>query len=580
MLNLLQCTLPPQEAPLLFPFRALVRRDLRRTLRSVRPFLWLLLIVAIGATFVVAMWPGERDNYMRSAGMASIMLLATLSCTFFGAAVVLVPAYAAASIVQEREQDTYDQLGMTLIRPTGIVLGKLANVLGFYGLLLVACMPLLATSFLLVGLDWIGFLAAFVIVGVTALCCGCFGILCSAGMRSTKAAVVWSYIGMTFVTGFMSVPVMIVGDLANVRGLERLAEDWIEDWSPTGLLAELFDGRLQLADLYRVLPIHLVASVVFVLLAARYLRQSLQPVSEPGQGRCGRISLRGLLFGLRRPRYRPITGDQNPVAIRESRYDAKMRIGVRRRCFALLGAGHLLLMWLMCPDLIRHFDEDVVMAWVALHMCWIGVIVPHLVSTSLPTERDRNTLDLLRTTLLTPRQILLGKLWAAVRAYWGLLVIVAVPSLLFFVFVPFHAIEEAFGLLVTGLGSLFTCMCVALSTGLLASTFAKRSLNAVIVGTALTAAVFLIIALTPLFLGMVYYEMVGWQSMNHVDEEFFLGAAFFLSPALSYFYSVNELDPNYINAYWSMNVLSFLGLSVVMVRLAVARVNKPGRFDR
>ncbi len=105
-----------------------------------------------------------------------------------------MPGLAAAAIVSEREQDTLDQLYLTLVRPSGVIAAKALNTAGIYLLLMLATLPIFATVMFGVGTDWQQLVFIFGFLTVTALTCAMIGIVCSTIFRRTFLAVTASYV--------------------------------------------------------------------------------------------------------------------------------------------------------------------------------------------------------------------------------------------------------------------------------------------------------------------------------------------------------------------------------------------------
>lgn len=85
------------------------------------------------------------------------------------------------------------------------------------------------------------------------------------------------------------------------------------------------------------------------------------------------------------------------------------------------------------PDVLQQLGKQIFASVVLFELLMIGFIGPALTSGAISSERERGTFDLLRTTLLSSRALVLGKLGSAVM-YLLLLIITALPlqSLAFF----------------------------------------------------------------------------------------------------------------------------------------------------
>jgi hypothetical protein len=100
---------------------------------------------------VLIAWPDEESR-VYAGGLAAQSLMSALLLALMLTGLMLAPGLAGSAIVSEKVNDSYDQLHLTLIRPSGILSAKLGNVLGFYFLLAIAVLPLGGVLFFLVGL--------------------------------------------------------------------------------------------------------------------------------------------------------------------------------------------------------------------------------------------------------------------------------------------------------------------------------------------------------------------------------------------------------------------------------------------
>src|SRR5690349_9807397 len=134
------------------PLWGLIKRELIRDLRKMRPVIFMSAVLSMAIWMVMANYPGGHQSTIW-IGQQSMVMYSAITTVLFFAAIVLLPGYAATAIVVERETDTYDLLSLTLTRPTFIVLGKLISSLAYFLLILVAVLPCIGTTMFLVGID-------------------------------------------------------------------------------------------------------------------------------------------------------------------------------------------------------------------------------------------------------------------------------------------------------------------------------------------------------------------------------------------------------------------------------------------
>jgi len=167
----------------------------------------------------------------------------------------------------------------------------------------------------------------------------------------------------------------------------------------------------------------------------------------------------------------------NPVLVRELR--GRMR---GRRAFLALGLFVLLhslfFLWFFTFELAPAFGRvgtgsgrlavvgrELFTAFIGVLAALVGLFTPAFTATAISRERDRGTLDFLKLTLLTPMQIVWGKLLGGFL-YIALLVVTSLPILGVVLLVGGVDVHEI-GLAYLGLAFealLVGAFCVALST--------------------------------------------------------------------------------------------------------------------
>jgi ABC-type transport system involved in multi-copper enzyme maturation permease subunit len=137
---------------------------------------------------------------------AALLMLETLQVAF------LAPAATAGAISLEREKQTLELLVVTPISSIAIVLGKLLSALVYVWLLIAASIPLTAAVFVYGGVAPDDVLRGYLVLIVTALGLGSFGLFCSSLVKRTQAAtaitifgVLVISIGSVFLLGFWQV---------------------------------------------------------------------------------------------------------------------------------------------------------------------------------------------------------------------------------------------------------------------------------------------------------------------------------------------------------------------------------------
>ncbi|HEX5149533.1 MAG TPA: ABC transporter permease [Candidatus Limnocylindrales bacterium] len=125
---------------------------------------------------------------------AALLMLETLQVAF------LAPASTAGAISLEREKQTLELLVVTPITSLAIVLGKLLSALVYVWLLIAASIPLTAVVFLYGGVAPEDVLRGYLVLIVTALGLGSFGLFCSSLVKRTQAATAITIFGVLAMT--------------------------------------------------------------------------------------------------------------------------------------------------------------------------------------------------------------------------------------------------------------------------------------------------------------------------------------------------------------------------------------------
>ena len=125
---------------------------------------------------------------------AALLMLETLQVAF------LAPASTAGAISMEREKQTLELLIVTPITSLAIVIGKLLSALVYVWLLIAASIPLTAVVFVYGGVAPEDVVRGYLVLIVTALGLGAFGLFCSSLVRRTQAATAITIFGVLAMT--------------------------------------------------------------------------------------------------------------------------------------------------------------------------------------------------------------------------------------------------------------------------------------------------------------------------------------------------------------------------------------------
>ncbi len=192
-------------------------KELRGRMRGPRAYLFLTGTLALLGVVTYGLYRivlASAQNSYGGSGTAGAVIGQSM---FIGlvfialmAICAIAPSLTAGAISSEHERKTYDMLVATPLRPSSIVLGKLAVSLSYTGLILLAIVPLVSLSYVFGGVATIDMLQAFLLLLGFALTFNTIGLFFSALFRRTTPAILASFIVLAFfVIGSVFVYVII-----------------------------------------------------------------------------------------------------------------------------------------------------------------------------------------------------------------------------------------------------------------------------------------------------------------------------------------------------------------------------------
>jgi len=228
---------------------------------------------------------------------------------------------------------------------------------------------------------------------------------------------------------------------------------------------------------------------------------------------------------------------------------------------------------------------------VLLELLLVSFIAPGLTAGAITSEREHQTYELLRTTLLSARSLVLGKLGSAF-AYIFLLILTAVPLQ-----------SLAFLLGGVGLGELIVSELLLVVTavffctlGIFFSSLLKRTLAATVSSYAAILFSFLVIVF--IFMLIAYTEALSYNSMLEQFTEYILGIVIWAlvstNPLMAaiisevilvedqnLFYTTSQMfgssGPAFLPSPWIIYVLFYTGFTLLLIFLSIQLVKRPDR---
>ncbi len=394
-----------------------LQRELITNLRTPRAFL-LMLVYQLALSAVVLLAYPQTDRLDLSEDSASIQLLVDFFFLGqFAIASLMAPSFAAGAISGEKERKTYEMLLASPIQPGAIVIGKLIAALTHLVVLMIGSLPIIMLCLPLGGVAIQELLAAYLGLLSAIFLFGAISIACSSYFKRTSASLVVSYA--------IILPMVVVGcifwrALAN-QGLARLVLTTT------------------------ILPV--TSFAIGSLLLFQTSRRLLYPpdvgsggsevtdIENEQDNAVGLVIQRDQfpdnLFAP--PRRKTLLADSaNPV------YDKEIHAELFSQGTLMLRLVIQLSMLMAIPLMaVLLFVFPNLSSWYIGYVIIFSVLVaPVFNAGSICSERERQTLDLLLTTTITPWQILWGKLIAGFRVSYVLTMFLMWPVLLSFVLNP------------------------------------------------------------------------------------------------------------------------------------------------
>lgn len=249
----------------------LVTKELLARMRGPRAFIvatTLLLPLAGVAALLYSMITSMPNSEFSGSVPIGKLFFAAVTAVELGLICLLAPALTADLISSERERRTLDLLLVTPLSRRQIVVGKLVAALGSLLILIVLALPIQAVAVLIGGVGWEELLLGLLILTLTATTYGCVGLYWSACVRTTRGALLLSYI--TTLAGVGGVPLAFLLALLG-SGLfgTRYLEDalWPLIWLMNGpqALGSRFTANSAIID--SPLTMHVQAGVGQLLVA-------------------------------------------------------------------------------------------------------------------------------------------------------------------------------------------------------------------------------------------------------------------------------------------------------------------------
>ena len=373
-----------------------LQRELLVNLRMNRAFVLLFAYVGLLGLVVYAAWPPERRLDLMTNPEESKRLVNLFFLGQYMLMSLMAPSFAAGTIAGEKERKTYEMLLASPMQPGAIVIGKLLASLAHLAVLVFCSLPIVMLCVPLGGVHWSEVLGTYVAMAASVLTFGMISLAASSYFSRTVAAQLVSYL--------LILPLALFGVL----------------------FYSIFEVEafIRLVFLIGVFPAVCLGICIFLMgiISARLMHppdvgaeaSDVVDLEEEQREAVGMV-IRSDQFpdSLFAPPKRVdlMSARTNPV------YDKEMRS-------ELFGHGTLMLRLVIQMSM---FLALFVMAaclyiypewapWYTSYVLLFNMLVgPVFAAGSVTNERERQTLELLLTTTLSPWKILSGKLISSLR---------------------------------------------------------------------------------------------------------------------------------------------------------------------
>ena len=388
-----------------------LQHELLGNLRMVRAFVLLFFYLLILGLVVYVAWPAARQLDLTTNPAEARQLVDLFFLGQYLLASLMAPSFAAGAITGEKERKTYEMLLASPLRPGAIVLGKLLAALCHLAILIFVSLPIVMLCLPLGGVSFYELLAAYLALLLSVVTFGMISLAASSYFRRTASSLVVTYL--------LILPLALGGALF---------------WRSLAA-----DGSFRLLVSVTVLPAVCltICAVLFRMTTARLLHppdvgsegKEVVDLEQEAEQAVGLVIQRDQfpdrLFAPAK-RNDLLPDGANPV------YDKEMRSEIFSQGTLMLRVVIQVSMVLAIPIMAvcLYAWPELAPYYVSYVLLFNMLVGPVFSAGSVTSERERETLDLLLTTILSPGQILWAKLVSGLRVSSVLTMFLLWPLLL------------------------------------------------------------------------------------------------------------------------------------------------------
>lgn len=373
-----------------------LQHELLGNLRMARAFVLLFFYLLILGLVVYVAWPTAQQLDLTTNPAEARQLVDLFFLGQYLLASLMAPSFAAGAITGEKERKTYEMLLASPLRPGAIVLGKLLAALCHLAILIFASLPIVMLCLPLGGVSFYEVLAAYLALILSVVTFGMISLAASSYFRRTASSLVVTYL--------LILPLALAGALF---------------WRSLAA-----NGSFRLLVSVTVLPAVCltICAVLFRLTTARLLHppdvgsegKEVVDLEQEAEQAVGLVIQRDQfpdrLFAPAK-RNDLLPDGANPV------YDKEMRSEIFSQGTLMLRVVIQVSMLLAIPimAICLYAWPELAPYYISYVMLFNMLVGPVFSAGSVTSERERETLDLLLTTILSPGQILWAKLVSGLR---------------------------------------------------------------------------------------------------------------------------------------------------------------------
>ncbi len=522
----------------------ILKRELTTALRApVTLALAALYLVVLGG-LIGWMWPEEGIFSLAAQASRSILLVFTVTQLLL--VILYAPAFAAASITSEKEQNTYDLLFATQLRPKDIIIGKLCSSITTLLMFVVLSLPFFAACFFLGAVSVREAVVIYLVATASSVFFGLLGLCVSAVVSSSHTALVATYLFILLINAGPWVPYLL---LKNQLWAASLIET-IRAISPVAAMASVISPAYEGTAAWRLFLLFAIAGAVVMtlfLLTTAYLTRGRPPrshgraITDPKELMKRKLRFPFYLIDPMR-RKRNIPNWMNPIFAKEMRSKAfGGGIWIFRSAY-LCFAVSMLLMAAVAGNMVGQTPDAIRAVALMFQLGLVVLIVPSLTAGAVTQERERASIDLLRLSRVRPLAFLLGKIEVA-AVFVMFLVVGSAPAWYVIYYLGTNTVQE----ILVCWSIILTTMVLAMAAGLFASAVSPRTA----VATAIAYGLMFVITL-----GTLLPLLMGDQLTGLVRDVMFA-----LNPFVS---AIQTLTSGYfadVGDLWRAHLAWSLGLS-------------------